>query len=407
MDDDKSFPQRQSSVVHESEVQRQHPRVRIPGSFHSGKRRYALHDLSAGGFSFDPEGEAYTVGGVHRGELLFKLESLTLNIPVRAQIRHAAAERVGACFLELGPREVAVLRELISATLAGDLVAGGDVIRALSRDSFAKPRAVQDAGALSGAARARALFATVLITVVGILAGLYALSKIYALAFVTKATAAKVAAHSVDMSMPRDGTFFGLVPPDGVVKKGQPLGSFQAAMLDVVQSDLGALHLSPEQLSELMGEQLKGTLSSPCDCKVQQQFALDGQYVNRGLPLFELVPLDSKPYVLARFRFENLDDLTQGRAVNFSISGEDQPRYGHVRDVRLLSQGAADAAAGELRGLSNAGAIADVVVTIEPDQALPAELVNRPAQVSLDGHARAWRAIAASLLDRAQKLAHW
>src|SRR3546814_6935353 len=109
---------------------------------------------------------------------------------------------------------------------------------------------------------------------------------------------------------------------DGIVHKGQPLGSFQAAMLDVVQTDIGALHLSPEQLSQLMGDQLKGTLTSPCDCKVQQQFAADGQYANRGQALFELVPINAQPYVLARFRFDNIDALPIGQTVAFARSEE-------------------------------------------------------------------------------------
>src|SRR3546814_4781836 len=71
-----------------------------------------------------------------------------------------------------------------------------------------------------------------------------------------------------------------------------------------------------------MGDQLKGTLTSPCDCKVQQQFAADGQYANRGQALFELVPINAQPYVLARFRFDNIDDLPIGKTVAFARSEE-------------------------------------------------------------------------------------
>lgn len=408
MDDDKQYLDARApraAVVHESETQRQHPRVRLPGRFRCGRHEYRLHDVSAGGFAFDPQQQGFTVDQCCRGELLFQLDTLALKLPVQVQVRHASEERVGVAFLEMAPREIAALRELIHATLAGELVGAGALIRAVSRDTMLPARALPaDAGALSGGARARAVLATVLMAVVGLIAAVYALSKIYALAFITQASAAKVAAHSVALSMPRDGTFFGLVPEHGVVKKGQALASFQAAMLDVVQTDLGALHLSPEQLSQLMGEQLKGTLSSPCDCKLQQQFAVDGQYVNRGQPLFELVPLDSKPYVLARFRFENLDELREGRMVAFSVSGEARQRYGRIREVHLLSQNPTDAAAGDLRGLSNAGAVAEVIVSIEPQEPLPAALVNRPAQVQLDGHLSAWQATVSSLIARAQRL---
>src|SRR3546814_16478469 len=108
---------------------------------------------------------------------------------------------------------------------------------------------------------------------IGRLAFFYAIGKLYAMAFVTRASAAKIAAPSYSVAMPRDGTFFNLVPTDGIVHKSQPLGSFQAAMLDVVQTDIGALHLSPHPLSQLKGDQLKGKLTSPCDRTVQQQFA--------------------------------------------------------------------------------------------------------------------------------------
>src|SRR3546814_21188968 len=84
-----------------------------------------------------------------------------------------------------------------------------------------------------------------------------------------------------------------------------------------------------------MGDQLKGTLTSPCDCKVQQQFAADGQYANRGQALFELVPINAQPYVLARFRFDNIDDLPIGKTVAFAISGEDHERSGQVKDVQI------------------------------------------------------------------------
>src|SRR3546814_18439471 len=88
---------------------------------------------------------------------------------------------------------------------------------------------------------------TVAMFAIGLLAFFYAIGKLYAMAFVTRASAAKIAAPSYSVAMPRDGTFFNLVPTDGIVHKGQPLGSFQAAMLDVVQTDIGALHLSSEE----------------------------------------------------------------------------------------------------------------------------------------------------------------
>ncbi|HET8883783.1 MAG TPA: PilZ domain-containing protein [Solimonas sp.] len=387
------------NVVHEAEAQRQHPRVRVPGIVHvaqsRGEHRYGLHDLSAGGLSFIVGDHArFAVGEVYRARLSFTVAPVAFVLPVSFQIRNVSADgkRVGAMFQNLGAREIAVLRQIIGGTLAGELVATGEIITALSRDNFTKARQPQAAnGGLNGKARARALTMTVAMFAVGLLAFFYAIGKLYAMAFVTRASAAKIAAPSYSVAMPRDGTFFSLVPPDGIVHKGQPLGSFQAAMLDVVQTDIGSLHLSPEQLSQLMGDQLKGTLTSPCDCKVQTQFAADGQYANRGQPLFELVPADAKPYVLARFRFDNIDDLPIGKTVAFTISGEGGERYGKVKDVRLLSAAGSEAGANsDARGLNNQGSVADVIVTIEPNRALDPELINRPVDVELGGQTLVW-----------------
>ena len=395
------------NVVHEAEAQRQHPRVRIPGTLHLSREgheaRYALGDISAGGLSFVVgDGARFRVGDVCRGRLAFTVAPVAFVLPVTLQIRNLAdgARRVGAQFQDLGPREIAVLRQLIGGTLAGELVGTGDIITALSRDNFTKARPAKEASAgLSGTARARALTMTVAMFTIGVIAFIYAVAKIYAMAFVTHASAAKIAAPTFNVSMPRDGTFFSLVPPGGTVKKGQPLGSFQAAMLDVVQTDLGSLHLSPDQLSELMGEQLKGTLTSPCDCKVQQQFAVDGQYVNRSQPLFELTPADAKPYVLARFRFESIDELPIGRSLAFTISGESGERYGKVRDVRLLSANGVESGASDIRGLNNPGTTADVIVTIEPDQPIDRQLINRPVEVTMSGETALAGAIS-NMLDR-------
>lgn len=383
-------------VVHEAEAQRQHPRVRIPGTVQialdGGEQRYPLHDISAGGLSFVAGKGAIDKNKSYRARIAFTIAPVAFVLPVTLQVRNATrdadgGQRIGCAFQDIGMREIAVLQQLIGGTLAGELVSTGDVMTALARDSFGKPRQNKAVSAeLGGKARMRALTTTAALFTLGALAFLYAVGKLYAMAFVTRASAAKIAAPSFTVAMPRDGTFFSLVPEDGKVGKGQPLGSFQAAMLDVVNTDLGALKLSPEQLSQLMGDQLKGTLSSPCDCRIQQQFAFDGQYVNRSQPLFELVPADADPYVVARFRFDSLDKLPIGQAVAFTLSGESHPRYGKVKDVRLLSAaGAAEASSSDIRGLNNAGSIADVIVSIEPNEKIDHKLINRPVDVELSG----------------------
>src|SRR3546814_7424290 len=89
---------------------------------------------------------------------------------------------------------------------------------------------------------------------------------------------------------------------------------------------------------------------------------------------------------MARFGFDNMEDLPIGKTVAFAISGEDHERYGKVKDVHLLSAAGAEVSANsDARGLNNQGSVADVIVTIEPRESLDPSLINRPVDVRLGG----------------------
>ncbi len=380
-------------VVHESEVQRQHPRVRLPGSvtLDGGSQRLRLHDISVGGLSFiDPKGR-YRVGKVHRVMIHIALRPIQIALPVAAEVRHRDPHSgmVGCSFQNPGPHEVSVLRQLVSARLSGELIEVGDVLLTLSRDNFVSARPEQVS---SATARGRAVLMTAIIFIVGILAFGYAASKIYAVAFVKQAVAAKVAAPSFTMNMPRDGTYFSLVKPGDKVTKGQAIGSFQAAMLDVVRSDPGSLHLTPDQLSQLMGQTLKGTITSPCNCVVESTYALDSQFINRNQPLMQLVPEQTTPHVVARFHFADIDELSAGRRVEFHVVGGKGSHSGVISDVRLMPTPVDPNTAGssDLRGLNASGAANDVLVDIQPSQPLQTAQIDRPVIVQLSSAAWSW-----------------
>ncbi|HEY9130466.1 MAG TPA: PilZ domain-containing protein [Dyella sp.] len=381
------------NVVHETEVERQHPRVRIPATLNlEAKGRelaYRLIDISAGGFAFDTHGDSYQIGRIYRGTLRFAIDPMGMTLPVSFRVCNfdPVHHRAGCSFEELDERRTVLLRQLINAYIAGEVVTVGDVLTTLSRNNYTKGRPAQVAPKVQPQRlRPRAMTLTGLFFLIGLAAFAYAATKLYGVLFINHAIAAKVAAPSFAITMPRDGTYFSLIPPDGKIKKGQPLGTFQAAMLDVVQNDPGSLHLTPQQLSDLMGETLKGTLSSPCDCTVQQTFAMDSQFINRNQPLVVLLPDNAKPYVLARFHFDNIQDLRIGRTVSFHVSGEDHDRYGRISQVRLLpSPISADERGGasDIRGLDTPGAVSDVLTQIDPEQPLMRDMIDRPVDVQL------------------------
>lgn len=367
------------NVVHESEVQRQHVRVQIPGriEFVAGRDhlRGKLLDLSAGGLAFAAGDRSYRVGETYRGNLVVTVDRIAIALPVSFQVRNYSGQsgRVGCSYTELGPREISALRYLITSHLSGDLVAVGDMLHTLSRENFTKPRARAEAQTvpMTTGQRVRALGLTAAMFVAGVMALSWTLEQLHRSLFMTVASAAKVSGPVFNIAMPREGTFHSLVPADGLVKKGAPLGSFEAPIIDLVRNQAAGGGLSAEQLDKMLGQTVKGTITSPCDCRVQTQYVADSQYVARGQQLFELTPEESRPYVVARFRYDQLERLNTGDAVTFRVSGDSERRNGHIAQVRVLGQGDQ--------------VDSDVIVQIEPDSPLPANLISRPAEVMAGG----------------------
>lgn len=378
-----------TNVVHESEIQRQHVRVRLPAtiqfSLEGSKRRHRLVDISAGGFSFESPDFAYPVGRVFKGILLLSANSVGFSMTVSFQVLavNAGSGRISCLFQDLGPPEIAALRHLIAAYLGGELVTAGDMLATLARDNFAPPRRLKDTSPGKGV-RFRAIAGTGLALVIGIVAFAYTAFKLYDIVVVTHAAAGKVAARTYTIAMPRDGTFFSLVPADGKLKKGQALGSFQTALLDVVAGVPGSFKMSPEVLSQLVGQQLKGSLASPCDCVVQKIFVTDAQYVLRNQAILELVAQDTQPYVLARFHYNEIGNLAIGRKVHFSLSGVGKVE-GSITALRVLPAQTIDSnGLNDLNGLNTNAAITDVIAVIVPTRPLDLSRIDEPVDVRID-----------------------
>ncbi|MFO5795516.1 HlyD family efflux transporter periplasmic adaptor subunit, partial [Klebsiella pneumoniae] len=79
--------------------------------------------------------------------------------------------------------------------------------------------------------------------------------------------------------------------------------------LDRLKDNLTEEQHNPGNIEKLFGHQMKGTLTSPCDCRVVQQLVADGQYANKGQVIFTLAPRDSVASIEARFPYRNAAEL--------------------------------------------------------------------------------------------------
>jgi alginate biosynthesis protein Alg44 len=361
------------NVVHEAEAQRQHARVKLPGKIRFiGSNREVieqrLYDISAGGFSFDRDRLSLQVGNFYKGKLLFQLDSLTLSLEIEFQVKSLSGEngRVGCEFHSLKPRDISTLRHLISAHLSGELISVGDLLSTLQRDNFGKARKQNgDGNGMGFFSRMRAASASAAVFVLGLLAFSYILNQIYSHYFVTHAESGQIAVPNMEVTMPREGTVTSLVPLNGLVKKGAPIGTFSATMLEMLKGSLTEEQLTADNVEAFFGRQLQGTLTSPCDCRVVEQLVADGQFASKGTAVFRLAPQDSVATVEARFRYRHFDSVQPGSEVSMRIAGEATPVPGKI--VKAV--------------LQDGGLSSDIRVNIQPDHPLSTELAGRPVEV--------------------------
>lgn len=384
-------PSPTGSMVHEAEAQRQFVRVRLPAKVHfkvdGESRDHALSDLSSGGFSFERGSRSYRLGDRFKGEITVRVDGVGFSIPVDFDVRsfEDKGQRISCVFQDLGPAEIAAIRQIITSYLGGELTTANDMLATLSRENFVKSRKARPGASLSLGDKFRAVVGTLIALIIGIAAFGYAVTKLYEIVFVTHATAAKIAAPLYTIAMPRDGTFFSLVREGDTVKTGQPLGSFQTALLDVVEGVPGGFKMTPEQLSEIIGQQLKGSLASPCDCVVQKAYVNDAQYLLRNQSVMLLVPASAQPYVLARFHYDQMKRLTVGRTVYFRVSGQTQKLSGTLTELRVLPAPTLDAnGLNDLNGLNTNAAITDVIAVIKPTLPMALARIDQPVEVLID-----------------------
>ena len=370
------IPDDDRHVVHESKSQRQHTRVILPAflEFDTQERRHQakLCELSVGGFSVRSPALSQSITS---GDIKITIDRVSILFHVNFQVQYidTATGRRGCVFHDMSPSQIAGLRSLIASYLNGSTIAVGDFLHQLGQDNFVKRRSPQQEDEEStNRKRRRAMIISGVLFVIGLFAFGYLLYQMHDLFFVTRAQSARVAGPVYTIVMPRAGTFYSLVPDDLIVKKGTPIASFETPLSELMPTMIPVEGMAPDPLSRLPGATVKGTVTSPCDCRVQTQFVADIQYVNKGQALFELIPNSlEKVHIAARFRSDQVDRLVEGTLVQFRVSGEGKKRIGRVAQVKVE--------------VANKMSDSYVTLIIQPLTPLEASWMGRPVEVMAGG----------------------
>lgn len=343
------------AILHETEVHRQHVRLRIPIGAEIDGLRFTVDDWSLGGFGVlgalpqRRPGERFPV----RLHLPFEDFELALEVEAELVYRLDDDSRFGCRFVALSAGQQALFRYVVDAYLSGELVQAGDLLAVHARS-------VAPIGAARAAeARPRRGLAARLRTAVGVLAGLSAGAGLLVLGWlgvrerwlVVRAEAAIVAASVVRVAAPAAGR---LEPAEvePVVPVGGPLGALAA--------DDGTLL----------------PLASPCECALLEWLASAGQRVEAGETVALLASVDEPLVVRASVPPRPGRMPAPGDPAEIRLPGGGGTVRGRVERIDLK---------GQLLGLAAGDPLAaarrPLLLVVRPERPLDFELLGTPVEV--------------------------
>ncbi|WP_194436526.1 HlyD family efflux transporter periplasmic adaptor subunit [Vibrio fluminensis] len=330
----------QPSLVHETEVQRRHARVKIPATIalDSSTKVLKLENISASGFGINNADNTIEPNKLYSGQLRFEFLDFSFSVPVRfSQINASADGNIGCEFQELSKQEISTIRLIITKYLSGEVIQAGDVLSTINRDNYAKPRKKDVQAPLAGFAKLKGIVGTSLFFVIGLCAFAYLITNIYNVYWVESSLSAKVTLPHNKLYTPREGRIFSHVEPGDTVKAGDVLATIESPLYELMEPTLLNKDFNIESLQNILSQNLKLVVKSPCDCRVFERNFTDAQFVTKSSAIFSLASLDSKPFISASFPYSSLSSVDLGNTLDFSLAGSEHIQQGTVSNIEMFT----------------------------------------------------------------------
>jgi len=271
-----------STITHEAEVQRQHPRYRLPMKCLHNGAPVSVIDLSVGGIGIRAGTLDVRAGEIVDLTLVFPFSGYELTLPVRAEVRYVNSDqgRIGMRFIDVSPRQHNLLRFILDAYLSGEVVEAGDVLDVVSRRNEGKSRDVPQRpipeGLLANVSHhGRSIAGYGLIVGLTLLLAGFVGTGVFQRMYIIPAQSALITTDLVTVPAPSNGqvTF---IASGAEVQAGEPLLTIQG----------------PQGSSSIV-------IDSPCDCLVQARYSRPASFVREGAPVIVLREKNSTPYITA------------------------------------------------------------------------------------------------------------
>ncbi len=340
------------AMTYEAELQRQHPRYRLPMRARIDGRIYQVHDWSMNGFAIDAKG--FTAGKKVIADLTIPFSSYEFSLTdVPSEVLYSTDPmgRTSFVFLTLEDGQMSLLQYVTDAILSGEVVRAGDVLDVARRTDLVKSKQVPPPPRLSTAARiaqlGRRAAATAGVAAIGAALIAFLSANVYDELYVVRPESAAVTAKTVNVAAPSVGRIT-FLNEKREVSFGEPLMTVNPAVGNPI------------------------TVESPCDCvQVDQRFA-NGDFVRTGDPVVRLMRADAPIVVSATVGDNQLMSLYGVETASLVYS--DGTSVGEAEILWLPGKG---------------GTQADLpreplTVLLVPKKALSPEMIGQPVEVKFD-----------------------
>jgi alginate biosynthesis protein Alg44 len=270
-----------TKITHEAEVQRQHPRYRLPVKCIHNGMQLAVVDVSVGGIGLRTGSLDVKAGNVLDLTLAFPFSGYELTLPINAEVRYVAEEhnRIGLRFVDVSPRQHSLLRFMLDAYLSGEVVEAGDVLDVVSRRNEGKTREVPPKPQPQGLAaklahHGRSVAGYVGLGAVTLLLVGFIGASLFERFYLIPGQSAQITADLVTVPAPSNGQLT-FVAAGNEVRAGEPLLTIQGTQGNSIVID------------------------SPCSCVVQARYSRTANFVREGMPILTLREKLSTPYITA------------------------------------------------------------------------------------------------------------
>jgi len=302
-------------IEHESEIHRQHIRLRIPIGVEIDGVRYVTDDWSMGGFGVNSDIDSRQPGERFPARLLFPFEDFEIVLRVDCQMVYVTEERdrFGCRFLGLTQGQLDLFRYLVDAYLSGEIVSAGDLLAIAARETDAQERSrlladafLEEERSLARRVRRWAGHLLLLGSALGLAVLVYlGVQERY---FVVKTDRAVIWTPLLPLDAPVAGKVEA-APRKVIYEAGDPVARIRG----------------------LAGETV--VLESPCECVVLEWAVLPGAYARAGEPVLVLAAADRPLVVRAQLPLAQAMRLRKGQRAEIYLPGESRPRLAQIEDI--------------------------------------------------------------------------